>query len=212
MRKFFAWLLVIVGVVVAYLGVRQVWQAHMAQERAAAQWAREEAQTKVRPPAPAAPAPVPQKPPRLMRGESVGRLSIPRLGSSLYVVEGSELADLENGPGHVVGTALPGPTGNCAIAGHRDTVFRQLRNIKIGDEVVVETHQAAYHYRVSDTQIILPTNTKCLMPTPSAELHLITCYPFYFVGNAPKRFVVTAPLERVENLAKQDATPNHPPA
>ena len=209
MRNFFAWLLVIVGVVVAYLGVRQVWKSHAAQQRAAAEWSREEAKPK---PPVSAPPPALKKPGRLLRGESVGRLSIPRLGASLYVVEGSELADLENGPGHVVGTALPGPTGNCAIAGHRDTVFRQLRNIKVGDEVVVETHQAAYHYRVSDTQIILPTNTKCLMPTPSAELHLITCYPFYFVGNAPKRFVVTAPLERVENIAKQDANLNHPPA
>ena len=209
MRNFFAWLLVIVGVVVASLGLRHVWTSHAAQQRAAVEWSREEAK-------PRAPAPPPsvaaKKPTRLLRGESVGRLTIPRLGASLYVVEGSEAVDLENGPGHVVGTALPGATGNCAIAGHRDTVFRQLRNIKVGDEVVVETHQAAYHYRVSDTQIILPTNTKCLMPTPSAELHLITCYPFYFVGNAPKRFVVTAPLERVENIAKQDADQTHPPA
>jgi sortase A len=210
-RNFFAWLLVIVGLVIVYLGVRQVWKSHTAQQRAAAEWSRQETQSKAKPPAPIPPAPV-KKPTRLLPGESVGRLSIPRLGASLYVVEGSEKEDLENGPGHVVGTALPGPTGNCAIAGHRDTVFRQLRNIKVGDEVVVETHQAAYHYRVSATQIILPTNIQCLLPTPSAELHLITCYPFYFVGNAPKRFVVTAPLERVDNVAQQDSKPDHPPA
>lgn len=210
MRNFLALLLVAGGLVIVYLGVRQVWNAHTAQQRAAATWSREAAQSKAAKPAP--PNAPPRKPERLLRGESVGRLSIPRLGSSLYVVEGAEEVDLENGPGHVVGTALPGPTGNCAIAGHRDTVFRQLRNIKVGDEVVVETHQAAYHYRVSGTQIILPTNIQCLLPTPSAELHLITCYPFYFVGNAPKRFVVTAPLERVENLAKQDVKPGQPPA
>ena len=204
MRNSFAILLVVVGLLVAFLGVRQVWKSHSAQQQAAEQWSREAAK-----PAspPHAQAPAQKKPERLMRGESVGRLSIPRLGSSLYVVEGAEEVDLENGPGHVVGTALPGATGNCAIAGHRDTVFRQLKDIKIGDEVVVETHQAAYHYRVSETQIILPTNIKCLLPTPSAELHLITCYPFYFVGNAPKRFVVTAPLERVEALASNPRPP-----
>src|SRR5436305_270887 len=186
MRNVFAWLVVLVGLAIVYLGVSQVWKSHTAQQRAAAEWSRQEAQSMVKlPTAPAAPPPnhAPVKnPPRRMRGESVGRLSIPRLGSSLYVVEGSEKEDLENGPGHVVGTALPGPTGNCAIAGHRDTVFRQLRNVKVGDEVVVETHQAIYHYRVSNTEIILPTNIKSLAPTPPAELHAITCYPSYSVG------------------------------
>ncbi|GAC1510340.1 MAG: hypothetical protein NVS1B6_17210 [Steroidobacteraceae bacterium] len=125
------------------------------------------------------------------------------------MVEGAEKEDLENGPGHVVGTALPGTTGNCVIAGHRDTVFRGLKDIRKGDEILVETHEATYHYRVNDMSIILPTNTKCLMPTPKPELHLITCYPFYYVGNAPKRFVVSASLEQVQTAS---AEPGRPPA
>ena len=207
MRNLFSWLLICIGVVVAFFGVRHLFIEHQSQQKAAVHWQKvEEAARQQRR---LDTTPVRPRPSRLMPGESVGHLVIPRLGASLYVVEGAEKEDLENGPGHVVGTAMPGPTGNCVIAGHRDTVFRQLKDIHPGDEIVVETHEASYHYRVRDMNIILPTNTKCLMPTPKAELHLITCYPFYFVGNAPKRYVVSADLENVQTAS---ASAPRPPA
>ena len=203
MRNYFSLLLICCGLLLAFLGLRHLWVGERAQAKAAEQW--KSAETAART---ASPASAPRTTSRLLPGESVGKLVIPRLGASLYVVEGSEKEDLENGPGHVVGTALPGTSGNCVIAGHRDTVFRQLKNVHHGDEIVVETHEASYHYRVKEMSIILPTNTKCLMPTPQPELHLITCYPFYFIGSAPKGFVVTAALEAVKETS---LNPQRPP-
>ena len=78
------------------------------------------------------------------------------------------------------------------IAGHRDTHFRVLKDIHKGDEIVLETHDGQYRYRVSQTSVISPTNTACLKPTSTAVLNLITCYPFHYVGSAPKRFIVHA--------------------
>jgi sortase A len=205
MRNLSSWLLIGIGLIVAFFGVRHLLIQYRSQQNAAVQWQKEERAAK-QGPKPNVAAVRPQ-PSRLMPGESVGHLVIPRLGASLYVVEGAEKEDLENGPGHVVGTAMPGPTGNCVIAGHRDTVFRQLKDIHPGDEIVMETHEASYHYRVKEMNIILPTNTKCLMPTPKAELHLITCYPFYFVGNAPKRYVVSADLENVQTATAKAPRP-----
>jgi sortase A len=128
-------------------------------------------------------------------GETVAKLSIPRLGAELYVVEGDDDRDLRLGPGHMPGTALPGEKGNCVIAAHRDTHFRVLRNIREGDEIALETSEGRFVYTVDHTSIVKPTDVSSLAPTKSGVLHLITCYPFYFLGHAPKRFIVDAKLE-----------------
>jgi sortase A len=133
-------------------------------------------------------------PPRL--GESIARLTIPRLAIELYVVEGDGPRQLRLGPGHLKGTALPGTDGNCVIAGHRDTHFRVLKDIRQGDEIVLETRFGEYVYRVERLQVVEPRNTRSLRPTSGAELNLITCYPFLYIGAAPKRFVVEAQLAR----------------
>jgi sortase A len=88
---------------------------------------------------------------------------------------------------------MPGGDGNCVIAGHRDTHFRILRQIRPGDSVILQTAKGRFVYRVNDTEVVSPTNTSPLRPAPRT-LHLITCYPFYYVGSAPKRFVVDAQL------------------
>lgn len=128
-------------------------------------------------------------------GEAIAKLTIPRLDTELYVVEGDDDHDLRLGPGHMPGTAMPGGAGNCVIAGHRDTHFRVLKDIRKGDEIILETSHGDFRYRVEGTRIVTPTNILPLAPTPDAELHLITCYPFYYIGSAPKRFVVQAELE-----------------
>jgi len=128
-------------------------------------------------------------------GDAVAKLIIPRLGAELYVVEGDGTGELRLGPGHMAGTPMPGQSGNCVIAGHRDTHFRVLRNIRKGDAIVLQTGAGQFTYRVSGTQVVLPSNTASLRPTRDAELHLITCYPFYYLGSAPKRFVVQARLQ-----------------
>lgn len=131
-------------------------------------------------------------------GESLARLTIPRLATELYVVEGAGERELRRGPGHLRGTAFPGENGNCVIAGHRDTHFRVLKDISVGDQIVLETHSGRYMYRVRRLRVISPDNTAPLRPAADAELNLITCYPFYYVGAAPKRFVVEAELARSE--------------
>ena len=94
------------------------------------------------------------------------------------------------------GTAMPGARGNCVIAGHRDTHFRILKDIHKGDDIVLQTANAQYLYRVKNTQVVSPRNTHALRPTADPVLNLITCYPFWYVGSAPKRYVVEAQLTR----------------
>jgi len=94
----------------------------------------------------------------------------------------------------LIDTALPGSQGNCVIAGHRDTQFRILRNVKIGEDISVETGGRTFVYRVTDRRVVAPADTRSLDPTPTGTLTLVTCYPFYYVGPAPKRFVIRAAL------------------
>src|SRR5689334_13055161 len=129
---------------------------------------------------PALPPPV--EVPRLQLGEPIAKLSIPRLDTEVYIVEGDGEEELRRGPGHLAGSALPGGRGNCIIAGHRDTHFRVLKNIRKGDDIVLETRNGQFLYRVKTTRIVTPDNTSALKPTSDPELNLITCYPFYYVG------------------------------
>jgi sortase A len=159
--------------------------------------------------------PMPQPMPQL--GDAVAKLIIPRLDTELYVVEGDGDGELRRGPGHMAGTPMPGQDGNCVIAGHRDTHFRVLKDIRKGDAIVLQTGDGEYTYRVSDTQVVLPSNTASLQPTSDAELHLITCYPFYYLGSAPQRFVVQARLQEdfqrgAERRLAPIASPRRPAA
>jgi len=122
----------------------------------------------------------------------LGRMEIPRLGISLIVAEGTAEATLRRAGGHISGTAFPGHTGNIGIAGHRDTLFRPLRNIRQDDLITLTTLQGEYRYRVVSTKIVSPSDTTVLSPDEHQILTLVTCYPFYFVGPAPDRFIVRA--------------------
>jgi sortase A len=127
-------------------------------------------------------------------GETIAKLTIPRLAAEIFVVEGDNAEELRIGPGHLSDSAPPGAKGNCIIAGHRDTHFRVLKDIRKGDDILIETRSGQFLYRVKNTRIVVPTNTSALQNTKDPTLNLITCYPFYFVGSAPKRFVVEAQL------------------
>lgn len=132
-------------------------------------------------------------------GSVLGRLEIPRLGLTVMVVEGDDTGDLKRAAGHIPGTALPGQPGNTGIAAHRDTYFRPLKSIEAGDTITVETLQGTYQYRVVSTKIVAPDENQVLLPTRAESLTLVTCYPFYYVGPAPKRFIVRA--ERVRETS-----------
>jgi sortase A len=129
---------------------------------------------------------------RPARGTLLGRLEIPRVKMSVVVLEGSDDVILKKGPGHIEETAFPGELGNVGIAGHRDTHFRPLRNIRKDDEIIVTTKDVTLRYVIDSIQITHPTDMQILDPTPGPALTLVTCYPFEFIGNAPMRFIVRA--------------------
>ncbi len=134
-------------------------------------------------------------PPAVASGGLIGRIEIPRLGLSAIVMEGIGATILRRAVGHIPGTALPGRPGNVCISGHRDTFFRPLRNIRQNDVITLTTLFGEYRYRVVSTRIVRPNNLAVLDAGGDEILTLITCYPFYFVGPAPTRYVVRA--ERV---------------
>jgi len=122
----------------------------------------------------------------------IGRLDISRLDISVIVIEGVRAATLRRAVGHIPGTALPGQQGNVGISGHRDTFFRPLRNIRQGDLVALTTLTGEYRYRVVSTKVVRPEDVAVLDPGSDESLTLVTCYPFYYVGPAPSRFIVRA--------------------
>jgi len=122
----------------------------------------------------------------------VGRMEIPRLGISVAIAEGTDAFTLRRAAGHILGTALPGRSGNVGIAGHRDTLFRPLRNIRQNDVILLTTLQGEYRYRVVSTKVASPNDIAVLTPDGNEILTLVTCYPFYLVGPAPDRFIVRA--------------------
>jgi sortase A len=126
-------------------------------------------------------------------GDLIGKLVIPRLNLSAIVLEGIDTRTLRLAVGHLPGTPLPGDSGNVDLAAHRDTFFRRLNNIHQGDLVTVSTLSGTdYSYRVETIAIVTPDNTSVLNSSPGPGLNLITCYPFDYVGPAPRRFVVHA--------------------
>ena len=131
-------------------------------------------------------------PARLPARALVGRIEVPRLKLSAVAREGVDVRTLRGSVGHVPGTALPGDKGNAAFAAHRDTFFAPLRDVRAGDEVVVTTPSAVHRYSVVGTRVVDPTDVSVLRPSDGRTLTLVTCYPFDFVGSAPKRFIVTA--------------------
>lgn len=133
-----------------------------------------------------------EPPAPLVEGGVLGEIQVPRLHLKAIVVEGDSNTILRRAVGHIPETALPGEPGNVALAGHRDTFFRPLRNIRLGDSITLQTSNGAFQYLVESTEIVPATAVEILDATPRRTLTLITCFPFDYVGPAPKRYVVRA--------------------
>ncbi len=182
MREWLFWLgsaLIIGGAVV--LGWRW-WRLHKASEaqQRAQEWL---SRTTVEP----------HSNPRVFhRGDVIGELEIPRLHLSVIVFEGDDDGILRLGAGHIPDTALPPGSGNVGIAAHRDTYFRPLRLIRVNDVIEMKTPGGESRYAVTETKIVQPSDIGVLARTPGRNLTLVTCYPFYFIGSAPERFIVHA--------------------
>ena len=125
-------------------------------------------------------------------GEALGEIQVPRLGLSVVVIQGDSPKNLRRGVAHLTNSPLPGESGNIALAGHRDTFFRPLRDIRVGDQIIFKTPARSFEYVVESLRVVAPTDVYVLNSTPTHELTLLTCFPFYYLGPAPKRFVVRA--------------------
>ncbi len=123
-------------------------------------------------------------------------LRIPRLRIEVPVLPGTDDRTLDRAVGHIDDTAPPGADGNSGIAGHRDGFFRGLKDIAVGDVIELETAKIKEVYRVERTWVVDPEDVSVLDPTPTRALTLVTCYPFYYIGPAPRRFIVRAVLAR----------------
>lgn len=129
-----------------------------------------------------------------IEGDNIGTIYIPALNRDISIYQGTNKAELKKGVGHFLQSVLPGEEDNCVISGHRDTVFSELHKLLVGDELIVETSAGTFTYEVSATRIVEKDDKTVIVPTDHGVLTLTTCYPFYFVGNAPKRYIVSADL------------------
>jgi sortase A len=148
------------------------------------------------------PSHVPSRHRRVDASGVLAAMSIPRVKLSAMVLDGSDARTLQRGPGHLAHTAVPGDAGNIVIAGHRDSFFRPLRHIRLGDDIFLETRDGRFHYRVTSLRVVGPREVSVLAPTSEEVLTLITCYPFWVLGHAPDRFIV-----RAARLADRTTTP-----
>jgi len=118
------------------------------------------------------------------------RLEIPGVGISVMVHEGVSARSLRTGAGHIPGTALPGDSGNIGIAAHRDSYFRDLRKVRINDTILLTTLAGTYRYSVDSVRVVSPEDREVLAASHDPVITLVTCYPFYYIGAAPQRYVV----------------------
>lgn len=125
-------------------------------------------------------------------GTVIGEMEVSRVGLKAIVVQGDSSKLLNRAVGHLPNSALPGETGNVALAAHRDGLFRPLRRVLPGDTITLRTTEREFRYEVSWTAVVPPDAAAVLQPTKEPALTLVTCYPFYYVGSAPERFVVRA--------------------
>ncbi|MBU3113781.1 class D sortase [Clostridium lacusfryxellense] len=127
-------------------------------------------------------------------GDNIGSLTIPALNRKLTIIQGTSVDNLREGVGHFTQSVLPGEADNCVLSGHRDTVFRKVGSLKIGDLLILKTSAGTFTYEISGTRIVHKDDKTVIVPTDNAILTMTTCYPFNFIGNAPDRYIISATL------------------
>jgi sortase A len=151
-------------------------------------------------------------------GSWLARLEAPSVKLQATVLEGTDDGTLARGAGHIEETAFPGGVGNVGIAGHRDTTFRPVRHLRVGDPLVITTTDRVFRYKISRTTIVDPEDVYVLDDADHPTLTLVTCYPFEYIGHAPRRFIVSADLvgeerrepDRVDGAGKAGQRPTYP--
>lgn len=138
---------------------------------------------------------------KLVTAQPLAVLTVERLGLRVPVYGDTDDLSLNRGAGWIAGTALPGQEGNIGIAGHRDGFFRVLRDIKAGDDMVLTTPSERFTFSVDEIVIVAPDDVSVLQSRAKPSLTLVTCYPFFFVGDAPQRFIVHSSVKKRESVA-----------
>ena len=181
-RRALSVLLILLGVILlGYVG-SEYWGMYRSQKALAAEWERQAANATV----PGAPQP--------SADDLLTRVVIPKINLDAIVVEGASRKELSEGPGHMKETATPGESGNAVITGHRDTFFRHIYELNKGDDITIRRNGHVFRYQVTGKRIVMPDDVGVLKQTEDPQLTLITCYPTYYIGPAPKRLVVFSKL------------------
>lgn len=191
-RRTLSLLLVLIGIGLLGYVASEYWGMYHSQQKLEIEWQRQAALVNV----PGAP--------KLTADDLLTRVVIPKINLDAIVVEGVSYKDLSKGPGHIKDTAMPGEPGNAVISGHRDTFFRHIYELSKGDEIQIRRDGKVFRYEVTGKEIVMPDDVGVLKQTADPQLTLITCYPTYYIGPAPKRLVVFSKLVGSENdLPKQ---------
>ncbi|MGR9050541.1 class D sortase [Halobacillus faecis] len=127
-------------------------------------------------------------------GDHMGELIIPKLDARLPIYHGTDEDELEKGVGHFAGSVLPGEQDNTVLSGHRDTVFRRLGEVGVGDRLTVKSEAGVFTYKVRKVRIVDQDDRTIIVPKPKATLTVSTCYPFDYIGPAPERYILIADL------------------
>jgi len=127
-------------------------------------------------------------------GDHFGDMSIPILGIKVPLIQGTNFDALEKGVGHYINSVMPGVVDNCVLAGHRDTVFKQLGELQLEDQLIVTTAAGIFTYVISNIRIVDADDLTVIVPSKTAILTLSTCYPFNTPGYYPQRYIVSADL------------------
>jgi sortase A len=196
-RRVISLALVVIGVVLLGYVAGQYWGMYRSQKNLEAEWQRQ-----------AATVSVPGKAP-ISADQMLTRLQIPKIQMDAIVVEGASRRDLSEGPGHMKQTAQPGETGNAVITAHRDTFFRHIYELNKGDQIQVRRSGRTFTYEVTGKRIVLPEDISVIKSTDNPQLTLITCYPTYYIGPAPKRLVVFSRLVDTDGQPVNQAAQTH---
>jgi LPXTG-site transpeptidase (sortase) family protein len=181
-KRYISSALIIVGVLILSYVASQYYGMYSEQKRLEREWEQQNVSQQHK----SASAPV--------KHDGLIRVSIPKINLDAIVLDGTTRKQLKNGPGRVMGTALPGEPGNAVITAHRDTFFRHIYELNKGDSIMVQRNGETLRFEVTGKKIVEPDDLSVLKQSDDSRLTLITCYPIYYIGPAPQRLVVSSKL------------------
>jgi sortase A len=196
-RRVMSLALVVIGTVLLGYVAGEYWGMYRSQKNLESEWQRQAATVSV-------PGHADISPDQLLT-----RLVIPKIEMDAIVVEGASRKQLSEGPGHMKETAQPGEAGNAVITAHRDTFFRHIYELNKGDQIQVRRSGRTFTYEVTGKRIVMPEDVSVIRQTDDPELTLITCYPTYYIGPAPKRLVVFSRLIETDGQPSKQAAQAH---